>query len=38
MIGMILVTHGRLAEEFVNAMQHVVGRAGSGRDGLHRPQ
>lgn len=26
MIGMILVTHGRLAEEFVNAMQHVVGR------------
>jgi len=26
MIGMILVTHGRLAEEFVAAMQHVVGR------------
>ena len=26
MIGMILVTHGRLAEEFVHAMQHVVGR------------
>jgi len=26
MIGMILVTHGRLAEEFVNAMEHVVGR------------
>ncbi len=26
MIGLILVTHGRLAEEFVNAMQHVVGR------------
>lgn len=26
MIGMILVTHGRLAEEFVNAMQHVVGK------------
>lgn len=26
MIGMILVTHGKLAEEFVNAMQHVVGR------------
>jgi PTS system mannose-specific IIA component len=26
MIGMILVTHGNLAEEFVNAMQHVVGR------------
>ena len=25
MIGMILVTHGRLAEEFVNAMEHVVG-------------
>ncbi len=26
MIGLILVTHGRLAEEFVNAMEHVVGR------------
>jgi len=26
MIGMILVTHGRLAEEFVRAMEHVVGR------------
>ncbi|WP_088310286.1 PTS sugar transporter subunit IIA [Novosphingobium sp. B 225] len=26
MIGLILVTHGKLAEEFVNAMQHVVGR------------
>ena len=25
MIGIILVTHGRLAEEFVSAMQHVVG-------------
>ena len=25
MIGLILVTHGRLAEEFVHAMQHVVG-------------
>lgn len=26
MIGMILVTHGRLAEEFVSAMEHVVGK------------
>jgi len=26
MIGLILVTHGRLAEEFVTAMEHVVGR------------
>jgi PTS system mannose-specific IIA component len=26
MIGIILVTHGRLAEEFVLAMEHVVGR------------
>jgi PTS system mannose-specific IIA component len=26
MIGIILVTHGRLAEEFVHAMEHVVGR------------
>jgi len=25
MIGMILVTHGKLAEEFVHAMEHVVG-------------
>ena len=25
MIGMVLVTHGRLAEEFINAMEHVVG-------------
>ena len=25
MIGMILVTHGQLAVEFVNAMEHVVG-------------
>jgi len=26
MIGMVLVTHGKLAEEFVSAMTHVVGR------------
>lgn len=26
MIGLVLVTHGRLAEEFVTAMGHVVGR------------
>ncbi|MGB3738929.1 MAG: PTS sugar transporter subunit IIA [Pontixanthobacter sp.] len=26
MIGLILVTHGNLAGEFVNAMEHVVGR------------
>ncbi len=25
MIGMILVTHGRLAEEFIAALEHVVG-------------
>jgi PTS system mannose-specific IIA component len=25
MIGLVLVTHGRLADEFVAAMQHVVG-------------
>jgi PTS system mannose-specific IIA component len=25
MIGMIVVTHGRLAEEFIAAMEHVVG-------------
>lgn len=26
MIGMVLVTHGRLADEFVAALEHVVGR------------
>jgi mannose PTS system EIIA component len=26
MIGLVLVTHGRLAEEFVVAMEHVVGQ------------
>ena len=25
MIGLVLVTHGNLAKEFVSAMQHVVG-------------
>ena len=25
MIGLVLVTHGRLAVEFVTAMEHVVG-------------
>ena len=25
MIGLVIVTHGRLAEEFVFAMEHVVG-------------
>ena len=26
LIGLVIVTHGRLAEEFVAAMEHVVGR------------
>ncbi len=26
MIGLVLVTHGRLADEFLSAMQHVVGK------------
>mgnify|MGYP000613244526 FL=1 len=26
MIGMILVTHGKLAEHFIDAMEHVVGQ------------
>lgn len=26
MIGLVLVTHGNLAEEFISAMQHVVGK------------
>ena len=25
MIGLVIVTHGRLAEEFIFAMEHVVG-------------
>ena len=25
MIGLVLVTHGNLAQEFISAMQHVVG-------------
>ncbi|MFP6744405.1 MAG: PTS fructose transporter subunit IIA, partial [Alphaproteobacteria bacterium] len=25
MIGMVLVTHGRLADEFIAATEHVVG-------------
>ncbi|WP_167073840.1 PTS sugar transporter subunit IIA [Sphingomonas vulcanisoli] len=28
MIGMVLVTHGQLAQEFVRAMEHVVGPQG----------
>ncbi len=31
MIGLVLVTHGRLAEEFVAAMEHVVGAQTSVR-------
>ena len=26
MIGLVVVTHGRLAEEFISAAEHVVGR------------
>lgn len=26
MIGLVIVTHGRLADEFVNAMTHVLGK------------
>ncbi len=26
MIGLVIVTHGRLAQEFLSAMEHVVGR------------
>ena len=36
MIGMVLVTHGRLAEEFVAAIEHVVGPQENMRHGLHR--
>ncbi|MBN34779.1 MAG: PTS fructose transporter subunit IIA [Rhodospirillaceae bacterium] len=31
MIGLVLVTHGRLAEEFVAAMEHVVGEQAAVR-------
>ena len=26
MIGLVLVTHGRLAAEFISALEHVVGK------------
>ena len=26
MIGIVLVTHGRLGEEFVSALEHIVGK------------
>ena len=26
MIGLVLVTHGRLADEFIHALEHVVGK------------
>ena len=26
MIGLVLVTHGRLAEEFIHALEHIVGK------------
>ena len=29
MIGLVLVTHGRLATEFVAALEHVVGAQGA---------
>jgi PTS system mannose-specific IIA component len=29
MIGMILVTHGKLAAEFIAALEHVVGKQGN---------
>ena len=31
MIGMVLVTHGRLAEEFIAALEHIVGKQKSVR-------
>ncbi|MGH6718665.1 MAG: PTS sugar transporter subunit IIA [Alphaproteobacteria bacterium] len=31
MIGLVLVTHGRLAEEFIAAMEHVVGKQSAMR-------
>ena len=37
MIGLVLVTHGRLAAEFVTAMEHVVGPQEAIEAHLHRP-
>ena len=37
MIGMVLVTHGRLAAEFVEALEHVVGPQGADRRRVHWP-
>ena len=36
MIGLVLVTHGRLAAEFVTAMEHVVGPQEAIEVDLHR--
>ena len=36
MIGLVLVTHGRLAAEFLAAMEHVVGPQAHGARGMHR--
>ena len=38
MIGLVLVTHGKLAVEFRAALEHVVGRADADRDRLDRPR
>ncbi len=38
MIGLVLVTHGRLADELRSAMEHVVGAAAQRGDRLHRPR
>ena len=36
MIGLVLVTHGRLAAEFLAAMEHVVGPQEQVRGRVHR--
>ena len=33
MIGLVVVTHGRLAEEFIAAAEHVVGHLDNARAG-----
>ncbi len=37
MIGLVVVTHGRLAEEFIAAAEHVVGRLDNARASFNRP-
>ena len=38
MIGVVVVSHGRLADEFVAAAEHVLGTPRTDARNRHRPQ